>query len=277
MIEDNRKEGKDILEQSQLVMLRLLRIVDEVCTSNGLNYWLDSGTLLGAVRHGGFIPWDDDIDICMPREDYNKFINIASALLPSDLFLQNKDTDPNYPFYFSKVRDNNSTIIENEKEYEEVVYHQGIFLDIFPVDYVDDVEPFLRDKRLFMRDFNAKSKKNTLKKVKAYLMNYYSQILVKVVGKDNLLRSISEKYKYSDGKYIIKGVELPFEVVLEKEKLLPLGVIEFEGYTFSAPKDVEYYLSTMYGDYMKLPRVEDRHTHAIELFPTIPYSNRIPH
>lgn len=267
MIEDNRKEGKTILEQSQLVMLRLLRIVDEICINNSLDYWIDSGTLLGAVRHDGFIPWDDDLDICMPRKDYNKFIELASSELPSDTFLQNKDTDPTFPPYYVKLRDNNSTIIERFENDRNIEFHQGIFIDIFPVDFVDDVNEFLLYKRLVNKDYKHKQTTSKKLKVKAYLKKYFAEVKVKIVGKDSLISTINKKYINSDGKYVIKGIELDFESVIEKDKVYPLKRIKFCNFNFLAPKDTHTYLKNMYGDYMKLPDVSERVSHAFELRP----------
>ncbi|MEO3238618.1 LicD family protein, partial [Parabacteroides distasonis] len=93
---DIRETGETPLRQAQLVMLRMLKIIDYICRKHDLRYWLCSGTLLGAVRHQGFIPWDDDLDICMLREDYNRFIQIAPLEFPTDIFLQTQETDPSY-------------------------------------------------------------------------------------------------------------------------------------------------------------------------------------
>ena len=85
-IPDERLKGDTVLRQAQLVMLRILRVFDAICTKHSLTYWLDAGTLLGAARHGGFIPWDDDIDVMMPLSDYEKFCTLAEKELPFDMF-----------------------------------------------------------------------------------------------------------------------------------------------------------------------------------------------
>ena len=90
MILDNREEGCDELGQAKLVMLKLLRVFDDICRKNNLKYWLDGGTLIGAIRHNGFIPWDDDIDVAMLSDDYEKFIEIAQQELPDDVFFTDK-------------------------------------------------------------------------------------------------------------------------------------------------------------------------------------------
>ena len=114
-------------------MLRLLKILDGACRQAGLKYWLDSGTLLGAVRHGGFIPWDDDVDVKMPVEDYRRLIEIAPEVFPYDIFFQTKDTDPAHPVAWAKLRDRFSFIDDPGGPYS---YSQGIPIDIFPAAYM---------------------------------------------------------------------------------------------------------------------------------------------
>ena len=118
------EEVKDIVRKKQLY---ILDEVVKICDKHGLIYWLDGGTLLGAIRHQGFIPWDDDIDIGLMRKDYEKLLAILSQELPSDLVLQSRKTDKKYKLPFIKIRDRFSKI---EDEYE----FNGIFIDIFPFD-----------------------------------------------------------------------------------------------------------------------------------------------
>jgi len=121
-------------------MLEMLVEFDKICQKYELKYWLDSGTLLGAVRHDGFIPWDDDIDISMPVEDYRAFARIAKDELPKGMFLQNKLTDPTFPFDYLKIRSDKATIIEFHEEGKEVDYHQGVFVDIFPMFAINETK-----------------------------------------------------------------------------------------------------------------------------------------
>ena len=113
------------LRKAQLIMFNLLKELDKVCKKNNINYWLDSGTLLGAVRHKGFIPWDDDIDICMLEKDYKKFLKIAKKELSENVFLQTEETDKNYIWFpYAKLRDRNSVFIEEGQKQNEL-FHQG--------------------------------------------------------------------------------------------------------------------------------------------------------
>ncbi|MGL5958740.1 MAG: LicD family protein, partial [Phocaeicola sp.] len=123
------------LRACQLKQLSILEEVDKICKKHQLRYWLDGGTLLGAVRHGGFIPWDDDIDIGMPLEDMKRFIEIAPNELPASLFLQTAESDPGTPALITKIRDLNSLYVESHDTFSSD-YQKGLFIDLFPfIDY----------------------------------------------------------------------------------------------------------------------------------------------
>lgn len=118
------------------VELDLLNEFARVCGENGLKWFVHAGTMLGAVRHQGFIPWDDDIDIVMPREDYERLCNLASTTFSYPYFFQNEETDPYFARAFSRLRNSETTaIFENERDYR-YPYNQGIFVDIFPLDHI---------------------------------------------------------------------------------------------------------------------------------------------
>lgn len=109
----------------------ILDVIHQVCTEYGLRYSLAYGTLIGAVRHKGFIPWDDDIDLIMPREDYEKLLAIWNEAAPKGYILQNTRTDPDFTQNFTKIRKDHTTFLQDESEREKH-YHKGIFVDIFP-------------------------------------------------------------------------------------------------------------------------------------------------
>ena len=116
--------------------LELLTLFIQICSQLELRYYLVCGTALGAVKYGGFIPWDDDVDVSMPREDYEVFLQKAPALLPEHVFLQNYRTDPAFPQIFSKLRNSNTTYIE--KSAGKLPINHGIYIDIFPLDLMED-------------------------------------------------------------------------------------------------------------------------------------------
>ena len=119
------------LRKQQMRMLEILKEVDRICKKHHIQYWLSSGTLLGAARHKGFIPWDDDLDIEMLLPDYRRLMKILPEELPDNLALQNVKTDPNYFFFYAKVRDRNSFLAESN-HYDRVWKERGIYIDIFP-------------------------------------------------------------------------------------------------------------------------------------------------
>src|SRR4028118_681017 len=120
-------EGSD-LRRAQKRMLEILDVFDAICRKHNINYWLISGTLLGARRHGGFIPWDDDLDVAVLRSDYEKLLSILKDELPSNLKLQHKGTDENYWLHWAKIRDTQSRYYEKGTELDNL-HHIGIFID----------------------------------------------------------------------------------------------------------------------------------------------------
>ena len=141
------------LQQAKKIMISILEEIDIICKKNNINYWIESGTLLGAVRHGGFIPWDDDIDIGMLRDDYNKFLKVCEKDLSNDLFVQNFNTESNISFQWSKIKHKHSKIIEKKN----CECHQGLFIDIFQYDYYTDNEKNCIDR--FKENYKFSRKK----------------------------------------------------------------------------------------------------------------------
>ncbi len=239
---------KDNLREAQLVMLNLLLEFDRVCTKHGLSYWLDFGTLLGAVRHKGFIPWDDDLDVAMPRADYEKFLEIAVAELRDDIFLQTKQRDKSFFAHFAKLRDKKSTYIESFEEDKKIKYHQGIYLDIFPINYIKDTK-------------DTKYLYTFLK----YMTKLFSNRFIAVDFMAIPIINWTTKFNSSDNAFVVRGGEMMTnELQLDKKAIFPLVKIEFEGYEFNAPKNCALYLRLFYGhDYMSLPPVNKRKRHHV--------------
>src|SRR5215203_2661493 len=135
MFPDNREEGETPLRQCQLVMLRMLKIFDYLCLKHGIKYFLTGGSLIGAIRHQGFIPWDDDLDVGMTRDDYEKFEKYAAPELPYDIFFQTPQTDAFYPHYNNveaRLRDKYSSYIHTGSPKRK--WHEGFQVDIFIYD-----------------------------------------------------------------------------------------------------------------------------------------------
>ena len=124
-----------LLRRQQLRMLELLEVIDVICRKHQIPYWLSSGTLIGAARHKGFIPWDDDLDIEMLRSDYLRLLKVLPQELPDNLALQTNETDPNYIFIYGKLRDKDSHL-EETNSYDRILYYTGIYIDIFPLEKI---------------------------------------------------------------------------------------------------------------------------------------------
>ena len=254
------------LRQVQLTELEILKKIDSVCKKNKIKYFLIGGTLLGAVRHDGFIPWDDDIDIGMLREDYDKFIRVCNeGSLGKDYFMQCFDTDPNYYLAFGKVRKNNTSFCE--KSLENYNTHKGIFVDIFPYDYVPTSKSFKQKLQAFI--FKNISDAILFKK-RIYKLSFFRKKMVvailSIVPTKLLIKiqdMVARIYNNKNCDYIVClpdtwGCE---KTTFHKSMFFPLKKIKFEDENFSCLKEVEEYLTKSYGDYMKLPKEEDRKTH----------------
>jgi len=263
-IPDERLKGDTVLRQAQLVMLRILRVFDEICTKHALTYWLDAGTLLGAARHGGFIPWDDDIDVMMPLADYEQFCALAEKELPFDMFFQTAKTDPAHDISWAKIRDRFSYMDDPGGPYN---YNQGIPIDIFPA-YLQTERQF-KWRNIFglLPPFNNKplriSKRNTWKR-NAYFfawgtIQFFMRPLVRIAPITKALQRF--------GRHGTKGFcynpLLPWFQFFPTEIVLPVSKIQFEGFAFSAPADTDTYLTVYYGDWKTPPPEHKRDRHGV--------------
>ena len=271
---DNRLQGETPLRQCQLVQLRLLKILDLVCAEKGWRYWLDGGTLLGAVRHKGFIPWDDDVDVAMPREDYEAFCREAAPRLPPDVFLATAETDPAYPHvHLAKLRDRGSTLVDKLPVQRPVRHHQGIDLDLFPSDRIRPDRRHLASLagRILNPIFihTRGQRLNNLRKAPVVCLR-------KLAGPRRIVRAYLAACAASEradvpGQWfqLFKAKVFP-RLWLEDADLFPLRRIPFEDGEFFAPAHPDRYLSLMYGDFMRMPPENQRDRHAAEILPTTP-------
>ena len=248
----------DELHALQKIELEMLIEIDRVCRKNEIRYSIDGGTLLGAVRHKGIIPWDDDADVIFLRSEYEKFKDACVEDLDTErFFLQDYITDEAYRWGYAKLRRNNTSYIRAGQEDQK--YHDGIFLDIFVVDNVPDgwlarrlhyLACFVIRKGLYS-EVGKNAEKNPLIRGVYQLMSRVSKDTYFKM-RNRLAASMSDKktelishYMYQYPKRCKYG--LPAECF---EEMIDM---EFDGYTLRGFKKYDLYLSRLYGDYMKLP------------------------
>ena len=250
------------LRQLQLTQLEILKTFDSFCKENDLKYSLFFGTLLGAVRHKGFIPWDDDLDVGMPREDYEKFLNLWEKSTYSQKYiLQNKNNSPLFTQTFTKIRKDHTTFIEIESEIG--CYHNGIFIDVFPFDKAPD--GFLKEKLflwkamkylLFSREY-VDPKSNPLIKLISKIILKSSTGEKRINARNKLLNQITGYQTCNDSFHYVH-ISTFSEMFIKYDKTLfeKITYINFEEEYFSVVENWDYVLQKLYGDYMQLPPKE---------------------
>lgn len=258
---------KEMLRKVQLRQLEILKEVDRICKKYNIRYTLSGGTLLGAVRHKGFIPWDDDLDIDMMRPDYEKFLKICETDLLDQYFVQNYHTDRYcLNVSFTKIREN-GTIFESEGQ-RHLKRHKGIGIDIFPIDIVPEssVERYRQKKRIALLQkmvalklkfnyYNDRWPKKITKIVGSLLL---TPVSIKKIGR--IMESTKRKYENSDSPFVANTYsELFYEKLTFHKDIYGEPVyLDFEGFQFPAPEQWDEYLASLYGDYMTPPPLDKR-------------------
>lgn len=273
----NRQEQ---LEKLHTLELKIAKEIKRICEKNGINYFLTAGTVLGAVRHKGFIPWDDDMDIGMLRADYNKFIEACKEDLGSEFFFQTWDTDKEYPFSFGKIRLNNTSFIE--KFSENCGAHNGIFVDVFPYDNVPDSvlkrkiqgkKYFICKRILWMKKGMGENMKEAslIKRIKHYIFKVFSSFF-KYESVKEYFGKIQVKYNDVTTKRVVTDGSYSFDKEsIDREIVTNLESIQFEDEKFLAYVDRVQYLKKFYGNFMELPPEEERDRHIIQKVDFGPY------
>lgn len=257
------------LERLKELELELFFAFIECCKKLNISYYLIGGTLLGAVRHKGFIPWDDDIDVGMLRKDYEVFIKEGQKYLPDGFFLQSRKTDPELLNNFAKIRNSKTTFIESSMKNRNI--NHGIYIDVFPLDYYPD-DVFLQKKIDFknkvlsirIRKEFSLPKKNKHNFVFEFFANVLSKILsLKYPKVSDALEERDQLYKmFKNSNYIAN-----YGGAWGKKEIVPAdwygeGVEgQFEGIKVRLPKEYDKWLTQVYGDYMQLPPQEKRVAH----------------
>lgn len=265
------------MDEIKAIELDILLAIDRVCRENNICYFLDSGTLLGAVRHKGFIPWDDDIDIAMPQKDYERFIELAPAALGDDYFLSCAQTEPNCPYLFAKVRRRGTIFIEWYHRNNDM--EQGIYVDIFPLyNVADDDAQWNEQHRRYKRAARAFELRATPDR--CLLPQRSLKWLCGAAARRALhylscVRSLNS-YRTEAEHYATMYSDQPTELLIpiftlmrpcvksnlyKRTELFPACEIEFEGHLFPAPHDYDAVLTKFFGNYMQLPPENERVGH----------------
>ncbi len=251
------------------VQIEMLDVMVELCNKHNLKYYLLGGTCLGAVRHKGFIPWDDDIDVALPREDYDKFAEICKTELDGKYFYQNVQSEKKHPQLFSRLRKNNTLFVEDR--YRDFKINHGIYIDIFPLDGMSN-DVAMAQKHFDSFEFYKKMVRlgNTFRK--AFFKDlavFFIKIFVGIIGRENLLKKVPKlenKYSLSDSSLIgnLYG-RWGIKEVMDKNIMIdPDGresFLSFEGKLYRVPYNYDAYLTHLYGDYMTPPPIEKRASH----------------
>lgn len=255
------------MREVQLFDLQILKDVVRVCDNNNIKYMISSGTLLGAVRHGGFIPWDDDTDIYMPLSDYKKFLKIAQRELGEKYFVQNYKTDKNYSEMWTQIRANGTTSMP-VKAYKFDI-HYGMCMDIFPAVGVSDApKKKLKQKkalslnRLLLHDAYAKAVNEPMN-YKLKLIYAIPRCIRRMICKINEHRIMLDPMKYNQWAAVWYSMEI--SVIQPKKILEKFTKIKFEDEYFNTFDDYDLYLKNVYGDYMTPPPENKRGGHTDEL------------
>jgi lipopolysaccharide cholinephosphotransferase len=247
MFPDVRESGENSLRQCQLIMLRMLKIFDHLCVTHQVEYFLTGGSLIGAIRHQGFIPWDDDLDVGMTRKNYEKFIKYCVPLLPDDIFFQNAETDRYYPQTCNveaRLRDKYSSYDHIGKANNR--WHEGMQVDIFVYDkaYLPHNFFVVSQNKLLMLFHNN----GVRTKIQKFISKF---IPLPFVYSSNFLQYYS---MMKAGTYITRK---------EYSKLIR---VKFEDMEAFIPERYDSYLKRQYGSYMQPPppdkRVSHHHVHV---------------
>lgn len=262
--------NKMVIEEVKKCEYRLLCDIDDICRENKLRYTLCGGTLLGAIRHKGFIPWDDDIDIAMPRPDYNSFIEIVNNE-NTKMKVICFNSDKKFKDLYAKVYDPKTHI--EETSVNRFGFECGVYVDLYPIDGLGDTyeSALLQFKkssihRELLNAANWKSFKRSKTHAWYYeLIRFPFYCITRFINADKLIEKIERTYisnEFDSSRYvaIVSGS-------YREKEILPYDIykdyiyIDFENRQFSAIKRYDEYLSNIYGDYMQLPPIEKQVTH----------------
>lgn len=270
---------KELQPRWNAVIIDVLSAFIRICEAQGLRYFCAGGTAIGAVRHQGMIPWDDDIDVFMPRPDYDRFLVLAAHSMPEGYELLSPYATKDYPMYFAKMCNARTTLLENER----IPCVFGLYIDIFPLDGAcDDVETCYREKRRFKRLMNKLEAVSTHNSFGEYVglltkRREWGRFAVKTVAfccrswlRRWLLKQMDSIAYGHD--YALSSRVVTYSGAYQRQEIYPKAWLEtpqmfaFEGLMVNLPHDYDAYLRHFFGDYMTLPPVGQRASHHQKVF-----------
>lgn len=266
MINDNKDEIKTAtIEEHQEALYTILNEFDRVCKLLNIQYYLFAGTMLGAVRHNGFIPWDDDLDILMMRDDYNRFLNEADKYIDNERFYVQKEFTEHWPMFFSKMRLNGTTCLEKYHPKDRKM-HQGIYVDLFPCDNAAE--------NSFLRKIQFYASKVVISK-SLYQRGYETDSLIKKSFMQ-VCRGLSKRFFYNVSRleknnnshyvHIFYGAGSKYEKSVFPRAWFQSSVeVQFQDKMYPVPQQYDLLLTKLYGEYKELPPENERKckVHAI--------------
>ena len=270
-------DNQNKLRRLQAIELSILRSVKEICDKHQLTYYLAYGTLLGAVRHEGFIPWDDDVDILMPRPDFERFMYLADHELEKPLILQTKEKDKSFPFGHAQVQNTQIKIRTATRQNAQV---WNAWIDILPLDAMpkNKLHFFTRKYHILYRRMMCNLADfpdivNIHKTGRPWYENLIIFIAIKTHPERYLdsykqyrkFHNYLSQYPFEKGYYLVDAYSYYKFKSLFKKSIYGKGtVLLFEGEQYRVPEQYEFYLKQIYGDYMTLPPKNKRNHHERE-------------
>lgn len=244
------------LRAAQLRIVEMLKIVDNICRKHHIDYWIDAGTLLGAVRHKGFIPWDEDVDIAVKREDYKRLREILQKELPNYLVFVDWTTDKNFYDACGRVKWHNTYVDIPLYRFQK---EQGLWLDIFPMESLKTYREKVWGERIFGKVFRHAHNEGKAVKSSRWFYWLTHVIALLLYPFSYLIISIFRWRGRRKTNIITYGFALCTVYPKHKEEwIFPTTDIQFEDAIVRAPHDYDKYLTEFYGNYMQLPPVEKR-------------------